>query len=91
MHHVVGFLRRPVFQQPFLVATLLALSSLAWGEGSLPAITSADEPREVPGYIIAAIIFNLTLVTVFLVLLRREWKKHKVVPRPTLNDEHEGK
>jgi len=89
MRHVVAFLLKPLFQRLFVV-TLLAASSSAWGE-SLSAVASVDESRDVAGYIVVAIIFNLALVTIILLLLRKEWKKHKVASKPALNDKCEGK
>ena len=87
MHRAVDFPFKSLCQQLFVAVTLLAACSLAWGEG----VGSVDEPREVTGFIIAAIIFNITLVIVFLALLRKEWNKHKAAPKPALSDKCESK
>ena len=57
----------------------------------MPPVVSLDEPREVPGYIIVAVIFNVSLVIIILLVLKKEWNKRKVVPKQTLNDKREGK
>jgi len=44
-----------------------------------------EEPREVGGYIVVAVIFNLSLVALILWVLYREWKK----PRPKKKEEPE--
>jgi len=88
MYRVVELLFKRPCQQLFAVA-LFATSSLVWGEGS--ASIAVDEPREVTGFIIGAIIFNLVLVTVFLALLRKEWKKHKMASKASLKSKGEGK
>lgn len=36
-----------------------------------------DEPREMPGIMVGAIVVNLTIVSVCFFLLWREWRKHK--------------
>ncbi|VAX08351.1 hypothetical protein MNBD_GAMMA26-545 [hydrothermal vent metagenome] len=60
-------------KQPRVAATTPATEAKddAW-------IKVNDEPRELSGTIIGAIVVNLTLVTVFFWLLLREWKKHRV-------------
>jgi len=54
-------------------------------------LTPPSEPREMTGIVMGAVIVNLTLITVFFVLLWKEWKKHKLVPKPTLNEKREGR
>jgi len=116
MRRVIDLSFKCLSQQLFVVVTLLAASSLVWGEGDAPTISGAgepevtsfsassdlkvetkkrlvspDEPREMTGIVMGAVVVNLTLITVFFVLLWKEWKKHKVVPKPALNDKREGK
>ncbi len=90
MYRVVDvFFKSPC--QQLLAIPLLVASSLVWGEGSPSVVAGVDEPREVTGFIIGAIIFNITLVIVFLALLRKEWNKNKAASKPALKDKCEGK
>jgi len=86
MHHVGDFLFSPRLQRLSAIAALLAVSSLAWGEGG-----AGDEPGGLSGFIVAAIIFNISMATLILVLLRKEWNKHKAATRQALNDKCEDK
>ncbi len=45
-------------------------------------LLSFDNPREVTGVVIGGIVINLTLATLFLLLLRKEWNKHKTARKP---------
>ncbi len=90
MHHVVDLLFNPRLQRLSVIAALLMVSSLVLGEGGAVA-TAGDEPGGLSGFIIAAIIFNISMATLILVLLRKEWNKHKTATRQVLNDKCEGK
>ncbi|MCF6355819.1 MAG: hypothetical protein L3J26_12075 [Candidatus Polarisedimenticolaceae bacterium] len=78
----------PRLQRLFVIAALLAVSSLVWGEGGAAA---GDESGGLSGFIIAAIIFNISMATLILVLLRKEWNKHKAATRQALSDKCEDK
>ena len=83
------FLNMPLsclWQKLFVVALSLA-SAFVCADGSLSPVANLDEQKEVPGYIIVAVIFNISLVIVILFYLKKEWNKTKVVPKADANTE----
>ncbi len=77
-------------QKLFFIITLSMVSSFVCGVESVAPVISVDEPREVPGYIIVAVIFNVSLAIVILFILKKEWDKRKAVPKVDANANAKG-
>ena len=81
MPHVFNMPLTRFCQKLFFSTALIMASLCVWGETSASPDMAVEETKDVPGYIIVAVIFNVSLVIVIFYWLKKEWNKHKVVPK----------